>query len=75
MKKNEFRAMIKYLHMKGLSRKKSKKLDNVRSISAPAFMIVYNWMNEFKRGRTSTCDASHSGRPIETVTKSVRNHR
>ncbi|KAG5344383.1 SETMR methyltransferase, partial [Acromyrmex heyeri] len=30
--------------------------------SAPTFATVYNWVNEFKRGRTSTCDASRSGR-------------
>jgi len=30
-------------------------LDNVRSISALAFVTVYNWVNEFKRDRTSTC--------------------
>ena len=40
-------------------------MDNVHSTSAPAFATVYNWMNEFKRGRTSTCNAAHSGRPIE----------
>ena len=37
---------------------------------AAAFETVYNWVNEFKRGRTSTCDAPHSGRSIE-----ARNHR
>jgi len=35
---------------------------------APAFAIVYNWVNEFKRDRTSTCDAPRSGRPIEAAT-------
>jgi len=52
MEKNEFHAEIKYLHMKGLMLKEIKaELDNVHSISAPAFATVYNWMNEFKRGR------------------------
>ena len=56
MEKNEFHAVIKYLHMKDLTPKEIKELGNVHSISAPAFATVYNWVNEFKRGRTSTCD-------------------
>ena len=42
-------------------------LDNIHSTSASAFATVYNWVNEFKRDRTSTCDARHSGRPIEAT--------
>jgi len=63
MEKNEFRAVIKHPHMKGLTPKEIKtKLDNVHSTSAPAFATVHNWVNEFKRDRTSTCDAPRSGR-------------
>ncbi len=48
MEKKEFRAMIKHLHMKGLTPKEIKaELDNVHSTSAPAFATVYNWVNEF----------------------------
>ena len=39
--------------------------------SAPAFAIVYNWVNEFKRGRTSICDAPCSGRPTEAATPEI----
>jgi len=54
MEKTEFRVVIKHLHIKGLMPKEIKaELDNVHSISAPAFAIVYNWVNEFKRSRTS----------------------
>ncbi|KAG5320106.1 SETMR methyltransferase, partial [Acromyrmex heyeri] len=35
----------------------------LHSTSVPAFATVYNWVNEFKRGRTSTCDAPRSGVP------------
>jgi len=53
----------------GLTLKEIKaKLNNVHSISAPAFVTVYNWVNEFKHGHTSICDAPHSGRPIEAAT-------
>ncbi|KAG5342012.1 GVQW3 protein, partial [Acromyrmex heyeri] len=72
MKKNEFRAVIKHLHMKDLTPKEIKvELDNVHSTSAPAFATVYNWVNEFKRGRTSTCDTLCSGRSIEAATPEI----
>ena len=68
MEKNEFRAVIRHLHMKDLTLKEIKvELDNVHSTSAPAFATVYNWVNEFKRDRTSTCDAPRSGCPIEAA--------
>ncbi|KYQ49483.1 hypothetical protein ALC60_11449 [Trachymyrmex zeteki] len=58
--------------MKGLTPKKIKaELDNVHSTSASAFATVYNWVNEFKRGRTSTCDAPRSGRPIEAAMSEI----
>jgi len=37
---------------------------------APAFATVYNWVNEFKRERTFTCDAP-SGRSIEAATPEI----
>jgi len=69
MEKNEFRAVIKRLHMKSLIPKEIKaELDNVHSTSAPAFATVYNWVNKFKH--ISTFDAPRSRRPIEAA----RNH-
>jgi len=69
--KNEFRAVIKHLHMKGLTPKEIKAELDIHSTSASAFAItVYNWVNEFKRDRTSTCDAL---RPIEVVTPEIIN--
>jgi len=42
-KKTEFRAVIKYLHMKNLMPKEIKvELDNVHSTSALAFVTIYN---------------------------------
>ena len=74
IEKNEFLAVIKHLHMKGLTPIEIKaELDNVHGISAPTFATVYNWVNKFKRGCTSTCDAPRSGRPIEACY--ARNHR
>ncbi|XP_012057688.1 PREDICTED: histone-lysine N-methyltransferase SETMAR-like [Atta cephalotes] len=74
MEKNEFRVVIKHLHMKGLTLKEIKaELDNVHSISRPAFATLYNWVNEFKRGCTSICDAPRLGRPIETASPEIIN--
>jgi len=56
--------------MKDLTPKEIKaELNNVHSISASAFAIEYNWVNEFKYG-TSTYDAPHSGL-IEAVTPEI----
>ena len=58
--------------MKSLTLKEIKaELDNVHSTSAPQFVTVYNWVNEFKRSRTSTCDAPYLGRPIEAATSEI----
>jgi len=57
--------------MKDLTPKKIKaELDNVHSISAPAF-AVYNWVNEFKHGHTFTCDEPRSGYSIEAATSKI----
>jgi len=57
--------------MKGLTPKEIKaKLDNVHINVAPAFATVYNWVNEFKRERTSTCDTP-SGRSLEAATPEI----
>ncbi|KAG5323056.1 SETMR methyltransferase, partial [Acromyrmex heyeri] len=69
-KKNEFRAVTK--HIKDLMLKEIKaELDNVHSTSAPAFTTVYNWVNEFKRGSTSICDALRSRHLIEIATPEI----
>ena len=61
----------KHLHIKGLTPKEIKaELDNVHSTSAPKFATVYNWV-KFKRGHTSTCDASRPRRPIEAATPEI----
>lgn len=72
MNKSEFRAVIKHLHLKGLSPKEIKaELDAVHGTSAPVFATVYNWVNEFKRGRSSTKDEHRSGRPVEVSTPEI----
>jgi len=46
-------------------------LDQVHGTSAPVFATVYNWVNEFKRGRTSTNDEHRSGRLVEVTSSEM----
>lgn len=43
--------------------------------SAPSNATVYNWVAEFKRGRTSTTDDPRPGRPCEATTEDVEKIR
>ena len=43
-------------------------MDEVHGTSAPVFATVYNWVNEFKRGHTSTKDEHRSGHTVEVTT-------
>ena len=74
MEKNRFRAVIKHLYLKGLTPKVIRaKLDEVHGASAPVFATVYNWVNEFRSGRTPTKDEHRSGRPMEVTTPKMIN--
>lgn len=64
MMKNEYRAMIKHFHIKGLKPAAIKaELDSVHGASAPSKATVFFWVKQFKLGRASTTDAKRSGRP------------
>ena len=72
MEKNEFRAVIKYFYIKGNTPKKIKaELDEVYGTSSPSFKPVFNWVNKFKCGCTSTRDEPRSGRRVEAVTPEI----
>lgn len=67
--KNEFRSVIKYLFVKGLSGKEifadmTETLDN----QCPSYATIKNWVAEFKRGRSDVKDEHRSGRPISVTT-------
>lgn len=69
MEQIEIRAVIKYQYLKGL--KPQDIIDDFKKTlgtSAPSNATVYNWYNEFKRGRTSINDEHRSGRPLEVTT-------
>ncbi|XP_011647659.1 histone-lysine N-methyltransferase SETMAR-like [Pogonomyrmex barbatus] len=64
MEKIEYRAVIKFLHLKGNTPTQIKaELDAIYEDSAPSFATVKRWAAEFKRGRTSLADDERSGRP------------
>lgn len=72
MEKIEIRAVIKYQFIKGL--KPQEIIDDFQKTlgtSAPSKTTVYDWYNEFKRGRTSTNDAERSGRPKEVTSEEM----
>ena len=68
--KDEYRAVIRYLYLKGKTGKEiNGKLADVYGSSAPSYAQVKFWVGEFKRGRTSLEDEARSGRPLMPPTK------
>ena len=76
--KVEYRAVIRYLYLKGKTGKEIHgELADFYGYSAPSYARVKFWVGEFKRGRTSSEDEARSGRPLdatdEEMCKNVRN--
>src|SRR5436190_5865398 len=69
MDKIEYRAVIKYLFLKGNMPTQIKdELNSVYRDSAPSFTTVKFWAAEFKRDRKSLGDDERSGRPKTATT-------
>ena len=70
MEKTEIRAIIKYLHLKGMTALEIHD-DMLRTLaeSAPSYATVTRCIREFKHGRVSLEDNSMSGRPSTATTK------
>ena len=61
--KAEYRAVIRYLYLKGKTGQEINcELTNVYGSSAPSYAQVKFWVGEFKRGRTSLKGETRSGR-------------
>ena len=66
--KVEYRAVIRYLYLKGKTGKEIHgELADVYGSSAPSYAQVKFWVGEFKRGRTSLEDEARSGRPLDAT--------
>ena len=72
--KVEYRAVIRYLYLKGITGKEIHgELVDVYGSSAPSYARVKFCVEEFKRGRTSLENEARSGRPwIPPTKKCVR---
>ena len=68
------RAVIQYLHEKGLTPKDIHN-DMVATLGkdAPSYATVKRWMAEFKRGRQSLEDDPRPGRPVTVATPEMVN--
>ena len=66
--KVEYRAVIRYLYLKGKTCKEIHgELVDVYESSAPSYAQVKFWVGEFKRGRMSVEDEARSGRPLDAT--------
>ena len=66
--KVEYRAVIRYLYLKGKTGKEIHgELADVYGSSAPSYAQVKFWLGEFKRGRTSSEDEARSGCPLDAT--------
>ena len=71
--KVEYRAVIRYLYLKGKSGKEIHgELTDVYWFFAPSYAQVKFWVGEFKRGRTSL-DEARSGRPLDATDEEMCN--
>ena len=70
----EYRAVIRYLYLKGKTGQEIHcELNNVYGSSAPSYAQVKFWVVEFKRGRTSLEDETRSGRPSDATDEEMCN--
>ena len=72
--KVEYRAVIRYLYLKGKTGQEIHcELTNVFGSSAPSYAQVKFLVGEFKRGRTSLEDETRSGRPSDVTDEEMCN--
>ena len=71
--KVEYRAVIRYLYLKGKTGKEIHgELADVYGSSARYSAQVKFWVGEFKRGRTSLENEARSRRPLDATDEEIR---
>ena len=70
MDKLEYRSVIKYLRLKGMTPAEIHEMGMMDTLGehAPSYATVKRWVNEFKRGRNNVEDEPRSGRPLTATT-------
>ena len=72
--KFEYRALIRYLYLKGKTGQEIHcELTNVYGSSAPSYAQIKFWVGEFKRCRTSLEDETRSGPPSDATDEEMCN--
>ena len=72
--KVEYRAVIRYLYLKGkIGQEIYCELTNVNGSSAPSYARVKFWVGEFKRRRMSLEVETRSGRPSDATDEEMCN--
>jgi histone-lysine N-methyltransferase SETMAR len=70
IEKNEYRAIIKYLFIKGKTAKEIfEDMSETLNEECPSNSTIKYWVSNFKRGDFSTKDGERSGRPISATTQ------
>ena len=70
--KVKYRAVIRYLYLKGKTGKEIHgQLADVYGSSAPSYAQVKFWVGEFIHGRTSLEDEATSGHPLDATDKEM----
>ena len=70
--KVEYRAVLRYLYLKGKTGKEIQgELADVYGSSAPSYVQVKFWVGEFKRSRTSLEDEARSGRLLDATDEEI----
>lgn len=68
----EYRAVIKFLTKQGKSPQViMEEMLGVYGNTTPSRATIYNWHNEFRRGRESLEDDPRTGRPVEATTVDI----
>ena len=72
LSKVEYRAVIRYLHLKGKTGKEIQgELADAYGSSAPSYAQVKFWVGEFKRDRTSLEDEARHARPLDATNEKM----